>query len=102
MNWQRGFFRAWVLVSLCWVGYIGWNFMSACFYFSGSSSILQPLCETGIYKDGVPTAGLLSEFTFHDWLRLFRRLIAPPIVLFLIGAVTFWMARGFKKHEDWS
>jgi hypothetical protein len=25
VNWSRGFFRAWVVIALAWVGFMGWH-----------------------------------------------------------------------------
>ena len=29
MNWKLGFFRIWIVASICWVSFVGWLFYNA-------------------------------------------------------------------------
>jgi|RhiMetStandDraft_4_1073278.scaffolds.fasta_scaffold04887_3 hypothetical protein len=69
INWRRGLFRVWLLLSAAWI--MGWTVY---------------LILNGI-KDGVQRSG--------DLLAIPVLLIGPPIALLLFGIVAGWALRGF-------
>jgi len=73
INWRRGMFRVWVLVSIAWM--MGWIIYLIIFGLQGG----------------------FKEQT--EYLVIPVLLIGPPIALFLVGAATGWAFRGFK-HEQ--
>jgi hypothetical protein len=72
LNWRRGSFRLWLLVSAAWV--MGW------FIF--------------LMLEGIQ-GGLKSR----DLLSLPILLFGPPIALLLFGVAAAWAVRGFKDDE---
>ena len=69
VNWRRGLFRVWLLLSASWI--MGWVIY---------------LAVNGI-KDGFQSS--------RDWLAIPVLLIGPPIALLLFGIVAGWALRGF-------
>jgi hypothetical protein len=70
INWRRGLFRVWVLVSVAWL--MGWIIF---------------LIMVGI-QGGLQTTG--------DFLEIPVLLFGPPIALLLLGVAAGWAFRGFK------
>ena len=69
VNWQRGLFRVWLLLSAAWI--MGWTVY---------------IIVNGI-KDGFQS--------FGDLFAISVLLIGPPVALFLFGVVARWAFRGF-------
>jgi hypothetical protein len=74
LNWRRGLFRLWLLISGAWV--MAWAIF---------------LIMEGI-QGGVKTA--------RDFLVLPVLLFGPPIALLLFGVAAGWAFRGFKADDD--
>jgi hypothetical protein len=72
VNWRRGMFRIWVLISAAWV-------MSWAIYL-----IMNGL-ETGMQQS--------------DALVIPVLLFGPPVALLLFGMATGWAFRGFKVGQ---
>ena len=73
VNWQRGFFRLWVLVSAGWT--MGW----------------------GIYLIMEAIQGSMN--TSADLAVLPVLLFGPPAALFLFGLAARWAIRGFEADD---
>lgn len=73
VNWRRGLFRVWLLISAAWM--MGW---------------IIYLVMYGI-RGGFRTTG--------DFLELPVLLFGPPIALFLFGVAAGWAFRGFKAEN---
>ncbi len=73
VNWRRGLFRVWLLVSAAWI--MGW------------------IIYLILY-------GLRGEFKWPgDVLVIPVLLFGPPIALLIIGLATGWAFRGFSIDE---
>ena len=72
INWRRGLFRLWLLLSAAWI-------MSWAIY-----SILSAM------SDGFKTIG--------DFLSIPVVFFGPPIALLLFGLAAVWAFRGFKTN----
>jgi hypothetical protein len=73
VNWRRGLFRVWLLLSAAWL--MGWTIHLA------------------IY-------GLQVGFkTIGDFLVIPILLFGPPIALLLFGLAAGWAIRGFKAEN---
>ena len=73
MNWKRGLFRIWILISAGWV--MGWTIY--------------------LLLEGVQ--GSLS--TRGDFIEVPILLFAPPIALWLFGLAAAWAIRGFDPDR---
>jgi hypothetical protein len=71
LNWRRGLFRVWLLLSAGWI--MGWAIY---------------LLLEGM-QGGLSTAA--------DWINVPILLIAPPIALGIFGAAMIWALRGFLE-----
>jgi hypothetical protein len=71
MNWNRGFFRVWLVLSLAWIGLIG--LMG---FLWGAAGLLGG-------KAGA--ADLLGT------------MVVPPVGLFVAGFAILWALAGFRK-----
>jgi hypothetical protein len=76
LNWRRGLFRVWVLMSVAWL--MGWTIY---------------LIMHGL-QGGLQTTA--------DFLELPVLLFGPPIALLLFGLAAGWALRGFKIDDDTS
>ena len=73
VNWRRGFFRIWLLLSAAWI--MGW------------------CCYILIY-------GIQGGYrTLNELLAIPVLLFGPPVALLLFGLVAGWAFRGFKPDE---
>jgi len=73
VNWRRGLFRVWLLLSAAWI--MGW---------------IVYLILYGI-KGGFQSSG--------DFIAIPVLLIGPPIALLLFGLVAGWAFRGFRLND---
>ena len=73
VNWRRGFFRIWLLLSAAWI--MSW---------------IVSLMLYGI------RAGFRD---MHELLAIPVLLIGPPVALLVFGLVAGWAFRGFKTDE---
>jgi hypothetical protein len=73
VNWRRGLFRIWILISAGWI--MGWT----------------------IY---LMLEGVQGSFTTRgDFVEIPILLFAPPIALWLFGFAAAWAARGFEAER---
>ncbi len=73
LNWKRGLFRVWILVSTGWI--MGWTIY--------------------LLLEGVQ--GSLS--TRGDFIEVPILLFAPPIALWLFGYAAAWAIKGFESEK---
>ena len=73
INWRRGLFRVWLLLSLAWI--MGWMVYLVMFGIHG-----------GFKNDS-------------DFLEVPVLLFGPPVALYLFGAIARWAFRGFAPDE---
>ena len=69
INWRRGLFRVWLLVSAGWV--MGWTIYLIMYSLQGGYS------------------------GNRDFVAIPILLLAPPLALFIFGVATGWAFRGF-------
>ena len=73
INWRRGMFRLWLLVSAAWI--MGWVIYFAIELIRGGSSIGQLVVAPVV-------------------------LLAPPVALLLFGMATRWAFLGFQAGDQ--
>ncbi|MCJ9700184.1 hypothetical protein [Bradyrhizobium sp. SHOUNA76] len=82
MNWGKGFFRVWVVGSIVWAVYAGldiWN------------DIEQNLRLSKDYN--VPHTPLSGR----DYIFIAFYVVLPPLVVYVIGRIIGWVAKGFRQ-----
>jgi len=90
MNWRRGLFRLWIIFSIIWIGYAGWDFSESC--TRNASGELY--CPTG-YSDWIQQ---LQYFGLAAYARLALRLFGVPMVLLIVGLAAWWIMIGFRRR----
>jgi hypothetical protein len=83
MNWWRGLFRLWLILSACWIGAVVFFLspITACFKVRAVLSVGNPF---DCFDDGVSRTPAVLAIAF-----------APVLLSFLIGIVGAWVIRGF-------
>jgi hypothetical protein len=74
INWRRGLFRVWLLVSAGWV--MGWTIYLIMYGLQGGYSGNK------------------------DFVAIPILLLAPPLALLFFGWATGWAFRGFQPEDD--
>jgi hypothetical protein len=74
INWRRGLFRSWLLVSVGWV--MGWTIYLTMYSLQGGYS------------------------GNRHFVRIPILLLAPPLALFIFGLATGWAFGGFQTGDD--
>lgn len=76
MNWQRGWFRFWLVVSIVWGLVIGW----------------------WAYVSFQAVVGVARSFgiTGSDWMVLLLALLLPIVAFLLMCVIFVWIVRGFR------
>jgi hypothetical protein len=74
VNWRRGLFRVWLLVSAGWI--MGWTIRL----------IMHSLDE--------------GRFPGSDFLEIPVLLFGPPVALLIFGVVAGWAFRGFQLDDQ--
>jgi len=96
MNWKRGAIRTWIFLSIVWIAYMAWTFFRGCSRFPDSFSLI---CATGkISPDGIPYAGLFSQFHLSDWLQWIGLALGAPLSLGALMTGTWWVLSGFRHR----
>lgn len=110
MNWSRGFFRAWLVVSLLWIAGIGtltfntwprddWQpSHPADRYQSKPATPADPYANFAPASDAQMDAMALHrrEVMGHLWRAAWLSLL-PPAVALGFGCALLWVSRGFRK-----
>lgn len=76
MNWQRGLFRFWLIVSIVWGIAIGW----------------------WAYVSFQAVVGMARQFgiTGSDWMVVLLALLLPIGAFLLMCVIAVWILRGFR------
>jgi hypothetical protein len=74
INWRRGLFRVWLLISAAWI--MGWAIYLIMYSLQGGYS------------------------GNRDFVAIPILLLAPPLALFIFGVATGWAFRGFQAQDD--
>lgn len=96
-NIQRGIFRIWVVITVLWIGGMGW------YQYQEANKIDNNSITIALSKDSQLRidANGISKSDENDKLTLQMKRIGivffPPILLLIIFPVGAWLARGFKS-----
>ena len=74
INWRRGLFRIWLLISAGWI--MGWAIYLIMYSLQGGYS------------------------GHRDFVAIPILLLAPPLALFIFALATAWAFRGFEAEDD--
>lgn len=105
MNWSRGLLRLWIVLALVWFCVAG---IAATFIWSGDAPARESAAQWVQHEAECGTAEAPKSGPWCDFLPARDRLYpipkatylavlgAPPLVLFLLGWLVLWAARGFR------
>jgi hypothetical protein len=79
---KKGLFRLWIYVSVCWVCYFT--------FYLVPKQFLPRLLREFRYE---------NIFDFGDIPEYFCIYFLPPVILLILGKVSFWIFKGFKKSD---
>lgn len=121
MNWRKGLFRLWLVLSLCWfVGTALFTYDDLCAIYSLAEAerlsrwienggwFHEVLGEPGIYvSPALPPSLPPACFPAGDlrvaWLtrlEAFKIIGGPPLALLTIGMAVAWIAWGFRRRKN--
>jgi hypothetical protein len=100
MNWRRGLFRIWIVISALWL----LGTAAVAFTDTGIPSLTKDCRELLKFED-VKTGQKLGPHEVaqcdDQWRKERMRLIAialgPPVTLLIVGLVLGWVRSGFRK-----
>jgi hypothetical protein len=112
MNWARGLFRLWLVLSLLWIGAVAWIERDGlCWASPGERRVeartavgplvLARIDETlleGTFNsliDCLPSRGRASIW-WHGRESMLLVLLGPPAGAFVVGCALLWVGRGFR------
>ena len=81
MNWDRGFFRVWVVFAVIWIG------AATHYYFIDCQWWFEH-----VFRSGVVCFDDISPHGVEDFAWVFL----PPTVVLLIGVTIAWCSGGFR------
>jgi hypothetical protein len=101
MNWSRGLFRAWVLLSVVWVGIV---LVATWLLLPQEATVLLPHSNPNdpladIVTDRWTTVNLTAWegiMAIHP-AAVAASALMPPTVFWAIGWVDLWIGRGFRR-----
>lgn len=95
-NIGRGMFRLWVVISVLWIGGMGW------YQYNDANKVDKNSITIALSKDAELRldANGISQTNDKDKEELQMKRLAivflPPILLLLLFPVVGWLVRGFK------
>ena len=112
MNWARGLFRLWLVLSFLWIGAMAWIERDRLCWASPNDRhvgatvpvgalVLARIDETlfeGAYHsliDCLPPRGRASDWQ-HGREPLLLLMFGPPVGAFVLGCALWWVGRGFR------
>lgn len=103
MNWIRGLFRVWILVSAIWVlvvgyqGYSHWN--NRAFEVAGTTAVVGTGRKASKFG-GVPVFDPSQPYeviTPFDWWDYLLAALGLPALLYGAGISVRWITTGFRR-----
>jgi len=98
ITWGRGLFRAWLLVTVLWIGFAGWIEISTAPPFDPSKpyNIIEP---NGTERDGIidPFAKPPPPKSMLSTAGVF---VGPPVIVLIFGLALWWVIRGFRPTQN--
>jgi hypothetical protein len=98
MNWKRGLFRLWLVLSLCWIA----PMVALVWGDLGSHEITPDYTKWSAETLAKAERGETLSVSDYppDWpgrLATGGIIIGPPIAALLLGSALLWAGRGFRR-----
>jgi hypothetical protein len=111
MNWARGFFRLWLVLSALWIGAMAWTERDQLCSASHDRRVEAVVADSPLVLARIDET--LLEGAYHSlvdclpprggadaWWRsrepVLLMVLGPPIGAFIFGCVLLWVGRGFR------
>jgi len=96
INWNRGFLRLWIVVSLLWI--IAWSV-----YIWAVTNDYFILKEISEVKPGIPSIAESTVALMNSRLQQIQQGVfyatIPPAILLMLGLVVKWISKGFASNS---
>jgi hypothetical protein len=105
MNWSRVLFRAWVFVTVLWIGFCGYRLVADWPVLGQFRMVVISLDRVGPYitppevlaKAREEAATRHKQVVQAHVLRIAMQAILQPAALLAAGVIVLWIARRFRK-----
>jgi hypothetical protein len=115
MNWRKGLIRLWLVSSLAWISFFGWEYYDSTeklkFWQNASVELVERI-EIALERErnGIETAQMSSSELKQSQEQAYQLIkrnrsrasnaiyFGPtvPVVFIIIGGIGLWVGRGFK------
>lgn len=115
MNWARGLFRLWLVLSVLWIGATAWLERDRLCWVAPAERRVQAAVTSGpfvlakldetIFEDIYTTVVdcLPRQDRANAWWRarqpVLLIVLGPPIGAFFLGCLLLWVGRGFRQSR---
>lgn len=103
MNWRRGLFRLWLALSFAWAIFAAVSWYQAVWIPSlGVNACLKARTDNpalGNVFDCFPDQNMFSDLAGANIPNLVAFMFGPPLVIFVVGAASLWIGRGFRNSN---
>jgi hypothetical protein len=105
MNWSRGVFRLWLVVSVLWslaIGGLCWIELKEGPFSTGlvTDTVVSTTGEPVTALEGNSFRNLVPVDQVISWRRLSLVWFGPPLLTFLFGYTLLWVGRGFRRERS--
>ena len=91
MNWKRGLFRLWVVISLLWL-------LAATGIALEIAAEMRPDTSAKSEWDELDPPKYMKVWHFPPWPVVIG-VVAVPFLLLGLGSTAYWVARGFTRSN---
>lgn len=99
MNWKRGLFRAWIVLTALWL--TGW--LAFAWLDPGIPSLMRD-CEEAREHTLKALGDAAVAQCVRTWeekrTEFLRNALVPPILLLIVGVLAHWIVRGFRTQQE--
>jgi len=96
-NIERGIFRVWLVLTILWIGGMGW------YQYQEANKAEKNSITFSLSKDAqirIDANGISDNKDKNSvQLQRFEMVFLPPLLLLAIFPIGAWMARGFKSDK---
>jgi hypothetical protein len=102
INWRRGFLRAWLVLAVTWIGFIGWiEYTSEVDPFTHQvidPDLLKRLNAPHSPPPGfvIDKASALERVLAHEPYQ-YGIVLGPPLAVLALGTILGWIIKGFRQ-----
>jgi hypothetical protein len=102
VNYRRRLLLAWILFSVCWIGYWGWRYGSHCSLdrFGGPSGGSRAVsCHWTRIVDGAPTVVGQTAPLWTMGRDMVITTFGAPLWAIVAGVIVYWAVMAFERRS---